>query len=187
MAVTPSGAISLADINTATGKSATAPSSMNGTAVRCISNTDSGAVSMSSLRNKIVAGGTITSGTKTVTGKGGVINVFNGYSKNSTPLYGTLNNGNITTIPTVTAVETLSGNKASTSTTFSNQFNISATSGTAFTGTIRAKVGNNSNQTLTYTTFIGPAGPAIFNNTSVTPIIAAADVGVSLDWVLTDD
>lgn len=60
MALTPSGAISLGDINTALGRSATASISLNDSQVRFIANQDSGSVNMNAMRNKYNFNGTIT-------------------------------------------------------------------------------------------------------------------------------
>lgn len=62
MALTPSGTISLADINTALNRSATAPISMNDSAVRFLANQTSGSVNMDAMRNKYTFSGTITVG-----------------------------------------------------------------------------------------------------------------------------
>jgi hypothetical protein len=60
MALTPSGAISLGNINTALNRSATAPISMNDSQVRFLANQDTGSVTMNSMRNRYNNNGTIT-------------------------------------------------------------------------------------------------------------------------------
>jgi hypothetical protein len=60
MALTPSGAISMADLNTALGRSSTASISLSDTQVRFISAAYSGAVNMNGLRNKYNWNGTAT-------------------------------------------------------------------------------------------------------------------------------
>ncbi len=62
MALTPSGAISLGDINTALNRSATASISINDTQVRYLANQDSGSVNMNAMRDKQSTVGTITVG-----------------------------------------------------------------------------------------------------------------------------
>jgi hypothetical protein len=61
MALTPSGTISLGNINTALGRSSTATISMNDGDVRFLANQDSGSVTMNNMRNKYWFNGTITS------------------------------------------------------------------------------------------------------------------------------
>lgn len=187
MALTPSGTISLGDINTATGKSATAPISMNGTAARCLSNTSEGtSVSMSQLRSKTCAGGTITSGTRTVSGKGGVTTTETGYTTNASPAYGAINNGNIVTyFPNATVIETMRASISSNSSLYFNTFNIKGTSVTGFGGSPRLKVGSNPSITFSYVTFVSPGGPAVYtSNSNPLALVAAADVGVTRDWVV---
>lgn len=60
MALTPSGTISLGDINTALSRSATAPISMNDSQVRFLASQDSGVVTMDSMRNRYNNNGTAT-------------------------------------------------------------------------------------------------------------------------------
>lgn len=62
MALTPSGTISLADINTALGRSSTASISFNDAQVRYLANQDSGSVNMNNMRNKYNYNGTVTVG-----------------------------------------------------------------------------------------------------------------------------
>lgn len=187
MALTPSGTISLGDINTATGKSSTAPISMNGTAVRCISDTNSGTVSMSSLRGKNVAGGTITSGTKTTSGKSGTT-VANGFNTNTPPpTYGTIDVGNMSTLWTgFTSIENLQTSRTGTG-NYTNSCNIRATSSAGMSGsTLRTRIGSTDNVGLVYVTYVSPTGPGIFTNSSATfQMISSADVGVTRDWVMT--
>jgi hypothetical protein len=61
MALTPSGAISLGDINTALGRSATASININDGDVRFLANQDSGSVTMNNMRNKYWFNGTVNS------------------------------------------------------------------------------------------------------------------------------
>ena len=187
MALTPSGAISLSDINTATSKSSTASISMNSTAVRCISDTNSGAVSMSSLRGKNVAGGTITSGTKTTSGKSGTT-VANGYNTNTpSPTYGTISAGNMSTLWTgFTSIETFQTTRVGTG-NYSNTCNIRATSSAGMSGsTLRTRIGSTNNVGLVYSTYISPTGPGIWNLSSASvEMISSADVSVTRDWVMT--
>lgn len=188
MALTPSGTISLGDINTATGKSATAPISMSGTAVRGISNTTLlTAVSMSQLRNKNCAGGTITVGTRTVTGKG-TTNISYGYSGST---YGSITQGNITTYPglsTVTGIPALNVSAASnqsppySSWAGSFNFNMPASPGT-LNG--RVRVGDNDAMPLVSTvTYV--AGTFVNSLSATTPLgaMVAGNVGQTLDWVI---
>lgn len=63
MALTPSGEISLGDMNVALGRGSTASISIGDAQVRFIANQDSGAVSMSAMQNKYNFNGTITVGT----------------------------------------------------------------------------------------------------------------------------
>lgn len=69
MALTPSGTISMSNLNTVLGRSATAPISMNDSQVRWVANQVTGAVSLGSARSRDVYAGTITPGT--LSGKGG--------------------------------------------------------------------------------------------------------------------
>jgi hypothetical protein len=62
MALTPSGAISMSDINTALNRSSTASISFNDTQVRYLANQDTGSVVFNNLRNKQSTVGTITVG-----------------------------------------------------------------------------------------------------------------------------
>lgn len=62
MALTPSGTISMADINSALGRSSTASISFNDSQVRYLANQDSGSVNMNAMRNKQSTVGTITVG-----------------------------------------------------------------------------------------------------------------------------
>lgn len=62
MALTPSGAISLGDMNTALSRSATARISLGEFQVRYVANQDSGSVSMNNLRNKYTFAGTLVVG-----------------------------------------------------------------------------------------------------------------------------
>jgi len=186
MALTPSGTISLGDINTATGKSATAPISMSGTAVRCISGTTLlTAVSMSQLRNKNCAGGTITAGTRTVSGKSGT-NTSNGYTSNASVIYGSITPGNITTFyPNATSIETLSSSQTNGTGNFANTFNVRGTSSAGFGNVVNIQVGDNNRLSLNLVTFVTPSGPAVYTLSSPNPLVAAADVGATRDWVIT--
>lgn len=58
MALTPSGTISLGNINTALSRGATAPISMNDAQVRFLANQDSGSVNMNAMRNRYNNNGT---------------------------------------------------------------------------------------------------------------------------------
>ena len=62
MALTPSGAISMSDINSALGRSSTASISFNDSQVRFLANQDTGSVNMNAMRNKYNFNGTITVG-----------------------------------------------------------------------------------------------------------------------------
>jgi hypothetical protein len=62
MALTPSGAISFGNINTALNRSATAAISMNDPQVRFLTNQSTGSVDMNATRNKYTTAGTITVG-----------------------------------------------------------------------------------------------------------------------------
>jgi hypothetical protein len=62
MALTPSGAISMSDINTALNRGSTASISFNDTQVRFLANQDTGSVVINSMRNKQSTVGTITVG-----------------------------------------------------------------------------------------------------------------------------
>lgn len=190
MALTPSGAISLGDINTATGKSSTAPISMNGTAVRCISDTSNGAaVSMSQLRSKNCAGGSITVGTNTSTSKG-VTTIYYGRTQFG---QGSVTLGNITTYPNltnVTAIQSLQTTAASNNTpAYSNwvgQFNMTVTPSP---GSINARIRIGSNNVMTTVSTVTFVGPNNLINTlaarNPTGIMTSADVGQTLDWVIT--
>ena len=169
MSLTPSGAISLNDINTATGKASGTQITMNGTAVRCISDTNSGTVSMSSLRGKNVAGGTITAGTKTTSGKSGTT-VANGYNTNTpAPTYGTINAGTMSTLWTgFTSIESLQTTRVGTG-SYNNACNIRATSSAGMGGsTLRTRIGSTNNFGLAFGTYIPPSGPGLFSTTSAT-------------------
>jgi hypothetical protein len=188
MALTPSGAISFADINTATGKSSTAAISMGGTAIRCISGTDSGAVSMDQVRNKNVMGGTITSGTRSLSGKGGSTTIETGFALNSTPPYGTITNGNITTVfPNALGFDQLATSNSSTSSTFVNRCYFRTTDATGMTSlSLRWKVGDNNNQTMSYITTVsgGSAIIVLYSNSPLTEMVVAGDVDATRDWVM---
>ena len=62
MALTPSGTISMSDINTALNRSSTASISFNDTQVRFLANQDTGSVIINNMRNKQSTVGTITVG-----------------------------------------------------------------------------------------------------------------------------
>jgi hypothetical protein len=62
MALTPSGAISMQDINTALNRTSTASISFNDTQVRFLANQDTGTVNLNNMRNKQSTVGTITVG-----------------------------------------------------------------------------------------------------------------------------
>jgi hypothetical protein len=62
MALTPSGAISMQNINTALNRSSTASISFNDTQVRFLANQDTGTVNLNNMRNKQSTVGTITVG-----------------------------------------------------------------------------------------------------------------------------
>jgi len=187
MALTPSGAISLNDINTSTGKSSGTPISMSGTAVRCISDTNSGAVSMSALRGKNVAGGTITSGTKTTSGKSGTT-VANGFNTNTpAPTYGTIGVGTMSTLWTgFNSIESLQTTRVGTG-NYNNACNIRASSSAGMSGsTLRTRIGSTDNFGLAFGTYIGSPGTGFFGTLSATfQMISSADVGVTRDWVMT--
>lgn len=78
MALTPSGSISLGDINTALGRSSTASIDMNDVDVRFISNnlTSTSIIDMNSLRDKYYFSGTLTYGVNDVPG----VRLIRGYS-----------------------------------------------------------------------------------------------------------
>lgn len=184
MAVTPSGTISLADINTATGDSATTQISLGGTAGRCLSNTAEGAtVSMSDLRGKTCAGGYVTVGSSSSTSKG-ITTIRYGFVDAST---GSATVGNLATyITTATGFAALNASSSSSSsyTSWAGQFNIicSASPGTM---SARIKVGNNIMSTVSTVTYVSNTlvNP-VATTTGATGIIAAANVGQTLKWVV---
>jgi hypothetical protein len=93
MALTPSGAISLGDINTALGRSATASININDGDVRFLANQDSGSVTMNNMRNKYWFNGTITSAAFfTELGTAYGIDTFNGSSTGGFNGYSNLEN-----------------------------------------------------------------------------------------------
>ena len=193
MAVTPSGQISMSDINVAINKAAGTTISMNTGAVRCISNTaTSSLVDMNSLRNKTVAGGTITANTATTSSKG-VTTVS--YGRVGSPL-GTISNGNLSTIFSTVqnpAWDPFQSQKASNSATYSAQISIltNTTSSSGYGVNYRLKIGD-SNLTvlINYSTFVttgASTGRAVYTLSATTNsafFITASDVGVARDWVL---
>ena len=62
MALTPSGQISMSDINSALGRSSTASINFNDANVRFLANQESGSVTMAAMRSKYYFTGTITVG-----------------------------------------------------------------------------------------------------------------------------
>jgi hypothetical protein len=62
MALTPSGTISMSNINSALGRSSTAAISFSDSQVRFLANRDAGSVNMNAMRNKYNFNGTITVG-----------------------------------------------------------------------------------------------------------------------------
>jgi hypothetical protein len=187
MALTPSGAISLGDINTATGKSSTATITMDGTAVRCISDTNSGTVSMSSLQGKNVAGGTITAAISSSTSKGVTTTRWGRDNQAGT---GSTTIGNIATLwPNVNTaaaipIPSFFSAKASNVSTYSSVLNVLGTSSLGWNATFRLRVHNNNNAVLQVASYV--ANTQIYSSTAAyntVQIITANDVGVARDWV----
>lgn len=161
MALTPTGEISLGDMNVALGRGSTASISIGDSQVRFIANQDSGEVSMSSMQNKYNFNGTITVGTFN---PGFGYDVYGYDSDSSTgsitggPLWDDRSIGllSATTIPN-TAIGT---------------FDL----GDAFPDlNMRIKVGNNSAISMEKT------AENLYNNLT-TAAIVSADVGSTLNW-----
>jgi hypothetical protein len=133
-------------------------------------------------------GGTITSGTRTISGKGGSTTIETGFNMNSTPLYGTITNGNITTVfPNALGFEQLATSNSSTSSTFVNRCYFRANGATGMTGlSLRWKVGDNNNQTMSYITTVatGIDVRVLYSNAPLTAMIVAGDVDATRDWVM---
>ena len=167
MAVTPSGTISLGNLNTALGRSSTATISMSDSQVYFLGGTaTSGTIDMNSVRNKTTFNGTITSGIY-ATGKKAynlgydpVVSMgsFTGLIYGVTPSYFAQNSGGNFSIETPPA----SGNVIPASSTF------------------RVVIGSNPIKTLTSDT---AAGKILYNNTAYNAIIND-DVGVARNWQL---
>lgn len=161
MALTPSGTISLGDINTALGRSSTASISMNDAQVRFIANQDSGSVTMSAMQNKYNFNGTITVGTAN---PGFGYDVY-GYEP-SFPI-GSITGGTLWDGATVDAF-------VGTSIPNSGIESFSAT--VAFPNvSMRIKVGSNSAVAMTKN------GAYRYEN-STTAAIVSANVGSTLNW-----
>jgi len=193
MALTPSGAISLNDINTSTGKASGTQITMNGTAARCISGANTGAVSMNAMRGKTVAGGTIIPGSRTTTSKG-VTTITYGYisgiSSTSQPTLGNL----ATIFPTASNWNNMYAAKSSNQSFYGGAFTIqtSTSSAVGYNINFRARVGNTVNTDINYSTFVQPGGGiglAIYGAPNGSAAysqywISPSDVGVTRDWVI---
>lgn len=184
MAVTPSGTISLADINTATGSTSTTQISLGGTAGRCLSNTAEGAaVSMSQLRSKTCAGGTITVGTQTTTAKGVTTTR---YGKSTWG--GSITLGNMTSFPNLQnatdIVFIVSSSSSSSFQTWSGNFDIAVSQIPPYLPTTRIKAGSNVMSTFNTVTTINSNLINPIQQRTPTGVLGAADVGKTIKWVI---
>jgi hypothetical protein len=163
MALTPSGTISLGDINTTLGRSATAAISMDDAQVRFIANQDTGEVAMSSMQNKYNFNGTIT----VAVSYGGTY-VLYGYS--SAVPQGSITGGPLWNSRALNFLYTIVDSSTDT-------FIGSNAGGTAFPNiSMRMKVGSNGVISMTY----DPSGNFYQNNGSAA--ITGSDVGSTLNW-----
>jgi len=182
MALTPSGAISMSDINTALNRSSTTAISFNDNGPRCIANADTGSVSMSAMRGKQVASGTVTVGVSSATNKG-VTTDYYGLRE----AVGSATLGNLTTVPyfaPATSFSSLYGSDPRNSALFGGVFNVVQTSQPTTAPSFRVKVGGNTSTAFTFSTFVG--NTAIFSaGTSLTSaFIGSADASTTRTWVL---
>jgi hypothetical protein len=145
-------------------------------------------VSMSQLRNKTCAGGTITVGTLTQTIKG-VTTTRYGMSSGS---YGSATLGNLTTYPGLSTVTGFgafftgaSGNQSPPFSLWSGQFNLlSPTAISSWSGP-RVRVGSNDPRpTITTVTYVGGTSVNSLSTSTPSGIMIAANVGQTLDWVI---
>lgn len=194
MAVTPAvgSSISMSQLNTAFNRASNATITFNTAALRCITNTDFfTTMSMSSLRGKTVAGGTITANSNTSTSKG-VTTVS--YGRVGSPA-GTITNGNVGTVfPPLQnpAWNPFQSSKASNSATYGGAISLLAntTNNAGFGVNFRLKIGNNITVLIEYTTFVttgSSTGVAVYRLSSTTNsayFITASDVGVTREWAL---
>jgi hypothetical protein len=160
MALTPSGAISLGDINTALGRSATASINMNDAQVRFIANQDSGAVSMSNMQNKYNFNGTITVGLSAEIG-------YDVYGYDSGIPVGSITGGPLWNSRSLDGL---------ISTNIPNASIYTFSGGADFPNlSMRIKVGSNSAIPMTW------GSGSTYSNTT-TAAITSSDVGSTLNW-----
>jgi len=182
MALTPSGAISMSDINVAMNRSSTTAISFNDNGPRCIANADTGAVSMSAMRGKQVASGTIAVVPSSATNKGVTTDYYG--LRSGFPTTVTL--GNLTTIPFFTAATGFNafyGAKARNVSTYNGVFNVLQTSTSGAAPSFRIKVGSNASAAFTFQNFVG--NTTIFNAGTLSVVfIGPADVYTTPTWVL---
>jgi hypothetical protein len=163
MAVTPSGTISLGNINTALGRSATAAISMDDLQVRLlVSTATSGVISMSDTRNKTTFNGTIRSGQYFIDKKESNI----GYQRST-------NTGSIT--------GTLYGASFDFFANYNFQFliNTQFSAGNVIPGSITARVRVGTNPAVICNSDTGP-GKILFNNSAL--VVLDSDIGVTRNW-----
>jgi len=181
MALTPSGAISMSDINVAMNRSSTTAISFNDNGPRCIANADTGAVSMSAMRGKQVASGTISVVPTSATNKG-VTTDYYGYRA----AMGSATLGNLTTIPfftSATGFNVFYGAKARNVSTYNGVFNVLQTSAPSPIPSFRVKVGSNTSTAFTFQTFVG--NTTVFSAGTLSVLfIGPADVYTTPTWVL---
>lgn len=168
MALTPSGTIGMADINSALGRSSTASISFNDSQVRFLANQESGSVTMAAMRSKYYFIGTITVGSVNE-GSSGL--TYYGYRKGPYLPCGSIT-GNLGA-----PIQDMTG--WSTNSTY---IGTDPSSSIPFASNGRLKIGSGSTVAMTYN-YDSKTGVYSYNNNSVAAM-GAGNVGGTYTWQL---